>query len=197
MAKAAPPSPLRDAAESLDRELDRYAALADDLRREPATSEKSLRRSGRLLQNLSDSEALLRQHLGGLVAAIDARRRQQEATADEVVRLTATVQGRTELFDELLRRCDALAKRATQANLTLQRRAEDGTTGDENLDAFEETAAGLQELVTEAQAIGDAARAGDFPDVARQTEGLRAQLASARQKLLATCERYRQGRVVH
>src|SRR5512143_2133839 len=122
MGKTAPASPLRDAAEALDRELDRYAALADDLRREPASSEKSLRRSGRLLQNLADSEAMLRQHLGGLVAAIDARRRQQEATAGEVARLTTAIQGRTELFDALLQRCDTLAKRATQANLTLQRR---------------------------------------------------------------------------
>lgn len=196
MAKAAPPSPLRDAAEALDRELDRYATLADDLRREPVTSEKSLRRSGRLLQNLADSEALLRQHLGGLVAAIDARRRQQETTAADVVRLTAAIQGRTELFDDLLRRCSMLAQRATDANLTLQRRAEEGSD-EGGLGAFEETAAGLQELVDEAEAIGDAARAGDFADVARQTEGLRAQLASARQKLLATCERQRQGRVVH
>ena len=42
------PSPLRDAAEALDRELERYAELAADLKREPATSEKSLRRSARI-----------------------------------------------------------------------------------------------------------------------------------------------------
>jgi hypothetical protein len=48
MRKSALPSPFRDAAEALDRELERYATLAGELRREPVTSEKSLRRSARI-----------------------------------------------------------------------------------------------------------------------------------------------------
>jgi len=46
-------------------------------------------------------------------------------------------------------------------------------------------------------AIGVAARDGDFADIARQTDGLKAQLTAAHRKLVATCERFRQGRVVH
>ena len=191
------PSPLCEAADALDQELDRYATLAGDLRSEPANSEKGLRRCARILQGLAESEEQLRRRLGRLVTAIDTRRRQQEATAAEVARLTDLVQERTRLFQDLLVRCDSLAKRATQANAMLKRRAEDGAESEASLVAFEETAEGLQTLVSEAEAIGDAARVGNFPDVARQTDGLRAQLASVREKLLATCERFRQGRALH
>jgi chromosome segregation ATPase len=190
------PSPLRDAAEALDRELERYGSLAADLRHEPATSEKSLRRSARILQGLGESEQLLGQHLGRLVAAIDARRQQQEATVAEVQRLAEGVRRRAELFGALLQRCDALAKKAAHANSILQQEVENESEA-EGLIAFEQTAVGLQELVREAEAIGEDAKAGDFADVARQTEGLRAQLTSAHKKIIAMCERYRQGRVVH
>ena len=197
MRKPVLPSPLRDAAEALDREIERYAALAEDLRREPGTSEKSLRRSARLLQGLAETEALLGQHLGRLVAAVDARRAQQEAATADVQRLAALVQARTQLFAQLLERCDALAKRAAHASTSLQQRAGDETEAEASLAALEHTAAGLEELALEAESIGAAAREGNFPDVARQTDGLHAQLTSAHQKLVATCERFRQGRVVH
>lgn len=197
MRKPALPSPLRDAAEALDQALERYATLAGDLRREPATSEKSLRRSARILQALGETEQLLGQELGRLVGAIDARRRRQEATVADVQRLADGLRERSELFGQLLQRCDALAKRAADANAVLQQ----GTVADADADAsvivFEQTAAGLEALAGEARAIGDAARAGNFPDVARQTDGLEAQLLSAHKKILLMCEKYRQGRVVH
>ena len=197
MRKPAGSSPLRDAAEALDRELERYGALAAELQREPVTSEKSLRRSARLLQGLSETEELLGLHVAKLVGAIDGRRRQQEATVAEVHRLAEAIRGRTALFQDLLARCDALARKAAEANVALQQRAASGADDDASLVAFEATATGLDELVEEARAIGAVAHEGGFEDVARQTEGLRAQLASARQKLLAMCERVRQGRVVH
>jgi uncharacterized coiled-coil DUF342 family protein len=194
MRKPAPSSPLRDAAEALDRELERYGSLAAELKRESATSEKGLRRCARLLAGLADAEQELAQHLGRLVAAIDARRRAQEASAAEIERVAAVVQERSHLFQELLARCDALGKRAAAVNAELQERTAGGTADDA---AFERTAAGLEELAGEAQAIGDAARAGNFPDVARQTDGLRAQLVSAHKKILAMCERSGTDRVVH
>ena len=197
MRKPALPSPLRDAAEALDRELERYGELAADLGRESGATEKSLRRSARILQGLAETEQLLGQHLGRLVAAIEARRTQQEATTAEVQRLAALVQGRSQLFGELLARCDALAKKAAQASAVLQERAADETEADASLVALEHTAAGLEELAQEAESIGSAARDGNFPDVARQTDSLKAQLTAAHQKLVATCERFRAGRSIH
>jgi ABC-type transporter Mla subunit MlaD len=192
-----PPSPLRDAAQALDQELERYGALAAELGREPATTEKSLRRSARLLQGLGETEHLLGQHLGRLVAAIEARREQQEATVAKVQHLAEHVRERSQLFGELLGRCDTLAKKAAAANAVLQQGAATETEAEASLLAFEQTAGGLEALAAEAQAIGEAARAGNFPDVARQTDGLHAQLTSAHRKILAVCERFRQGRVVH
>jgi DNA repair exonuclease SbcCD ATPase subunit len=197
MRKPALPSPLRDAAEALDQALERYAALAADLRHEPATSEKSLRRSARILQALGETEQLLGQQLGRLVEAIDARRRRQETTVADVQRLAEELRGRSELFGELLQRCDVLAKRAADANAILQEGAASDADADSSVIVFEQTAAGLEQLAGEARAIGDAARAGNFPDVARQTDGLEAQLLSAHKKILVMCERYRQNRVVH
>jgi hypothetical protein len=197
MRKPALPSPLRDAAEALDQALERYATLAADLQREPATSEKSLRRSARILQALGETEQLLAQQLGRLVEAIDARRRRQETTVADVQRLADGLRERSELFGELLKRCDALAKRAADANAVLQEGAAPEADADTSVIVFERTAAGLEALADEARAIGAAARAGNFPDVARQTDGLEAQLLSAHKKILIMCERYRQGRVVH
>jgi chromosome segregation ATPase len=197
MRKSVRSSPLRDAAEALDDALDRYAALADDLRREPATSEKSLRRSARILQSLGETEQLLGQELGRLVQAIDERRRRQETTIAAVQARAEELRARSELFGELLKRCDALAKRAAEANAVLQGSVADDADTDASAVAFEQTAAGLAVLASEARAIGEAARAGNFPDVARQTDGLEAQLTSAHKKIIAMCERYRQGRVIH
>ena len=197
MRKSALPSPLRDAAEALDRELARYDALTADLRREPATTEKSLRRSARILQGLAETEQLLAQHLGRLVTAIDARRAAQETTTAEVQRLAALVEARSRLFGELLERCNALARKAADASVTLQQRAAGAPEAEASLTALEHTVAGLDELAQEAESIGVAARDGNFPDVARQTDGLKAQLVAARDKLVATCERFRQGRVIH
>jgi chromosome segregation ATPase len=195
MRKAQLPSPLRDAAEALDRELERYDALAAELRREPATSEKSLRRSARILEGLSEAEGLLGQCLGRLVAAIDARRRQQEATVADVQRLALAVQERGGRFAELMARWDALARRAADANAELQRGGETGTA--EGQVALEHTAAALATLADEARAIGDAARTDGFADVARNADGLHAQLVSAHRKVVALVDRMRQGRVVH
>jgi hypothetical protein len=187
------PSPLRDAADALDRELARYGSLAAELARESATSEKGLRRCARLLAGLAETEQLLAQHLGALVAAIDARRQAQETSAAEVQRLATLVQERTALFQGLLERCDALGKQAALVNAELQRETAAGGT-----DAvFQQTAASLEALAEEAGAIGDAARAGDFADVARQTDGLRAQLLAARKKVLAMCGRGGPDRVIH
>jgi DNA repair exonuclease SbcCD ATPase subunit len=197
MRKPVRSSPLRDAAEALDEALERYAELAADLEREPATSEKSLRRSARILQSLGETERVLGQQLGRLVEAIDARRRRQEATVADVQRLAEELRERSELFGQLLQRCDVLAKRAAEANAVLQGGAAADADADASVIVFEQTAAGLEALAGEARAIGDAARSGNFPDVARQTDGLEAQLLSAHKKILAMCERYRQGRVVH
>src|SRR5262249_22995946 len=159
--------------------LERYAELAQDLHREPATSEKSLRRSARILQSLGETEQLLGQNLGRLVEAIDARRRRQETTVADVQRLAEGLRARSELFGELLQRCDALARRAADANAVLQEGASAGSDTDSSVMVFEQTAAGLEALADEARAIGEAARTGNFPDVARQTDGLEAQLLSA------------------
>jgi hypothetical protein len=193
MAKPAVPSPLRDAAEALDRELERYGSLAAELRRESPTSEKGLRRSAHLLAGLAETEQLLAQHLGALVAAIDTRRRAQEANAAEVERLAALVKERTEAFQSLLARCDALGKKAAVVNADLQRQA---AGGDDGL-VFEQTAASLEALAEEARSIGDDARSGNFADVARQTDGLHAQLRAAHKKVLAMCGPAGPDRVIH
>jgi hypothetical protein len=62
---------------------------------------------------------------------------------------------------------------------------------------LQQVAASLEALVDEAGAIGDAARTASFADVARQTDGLRAQLLSAHKKILAMCEREGGDRVTH
>jgi ABC-type transporter Mla subunit MlaD len=187
MRKPALSSPLRDAAEALDQALERYATLADDLRHEPATSEKSLRRSARILQALGETEQLLGQNLGRLVEAIDARRRRQEATVSDVQRLAESLRGRSELFGELLKRCDALAKHAADANAILQEGAASDTDADTSVIVFEQTAAGPEALAGDARRIGVSRPRRQLRDIARQTDGLEAQLMSAHKKILLMC----------
>jgi len=192
MPKSVTRSPLRDAAEALDQELERYGSLAADLERESPTSEKGLRRCARLLAGLAETEQLLAQHLGTLVAAIETRRRAQEASAAEVQRLAGLVQERTRLFQSLLERCDALGKKAAVVNADLQH---DVAGSDRHV--FQQAAASLEALADEARAIGDDARGGNFADVARQTDGLHAQLVSAHKKVLALCGPDGSHRVIH
>jgi hypothetical protein len=144
---------------------------------------------------MTDAEDVLAQCLARLVAAIDARRRRQEATVADVQRLAVAVHDRSRRLVDLLQRWEALARQAADANAELQ--CDGATDTDARVAAFEQAAAKLATLGAEAEAIGDAAREEEFTDVARNADGLRAQLRSAQRKLDAVCERMRRGRVVH
>jgi cytochrome c556 len=184
-----PSSELTTAAEALDAQMRRFEALADQLRKAPLDSEKSLERASKLLREVAEQDRVLNEAVSALVAAVSAARERQHTQAEAVNARAQELEQRAETFKALLERYGALGRSAAELNQWMQdfaaRRAE-ATTAEQNaelltrLDALQER---MGQVADEAHAVTQLADAQDFTDIGRQAESLRQQILSARNKL--------------
>ncbi|ADO68560.1 hypothetical protein [Stigmatella aurantiaca] len=184
-----PSSELVSAADALDAQLRRFESLADQFRRAPLNSEKSLERASRLLREVAEQDGVLNESVSALVAAVAKTRDRQQKEADSVNAHAQHLQERAETFKALLGRYGALGQSAAELNQRMQEfaalRAQ--AQGEEHSAALLSSLQGLEErmgqVADEARAVVDQAEAQDFADVGRQAESLRQQILSARNKL--------------
>ncbi len=184
-----PSSELATAAEALDAQLRRFESLADQFRRAPLNSEKSLERASKLLNDVAEQERVLNESVSALVAAVSSARNRQQVQADVITEHAQQLQQRAEAFKALLERYGALGQSAAELNQRMQdfaaQRAQ-AKTEEQNaelglsLDALHER---MGQVAEEAQGVTRLAEEQDFLDVGRQAESLRQQLLSARNKL--------------
>lgn len=186
----APSSELTTAAEALETQLLRFEALAEQLRKAPLNSEKSLERASKLLRDVAEQDRVLNESVSALVNAVSAARDRQHAQAEAVNARAQELQQRAETFKSVLERYGALGQSAAELNQRMQdfatRRAEAKTpeqtaevTG--SLDTLHER---MGQVADEAQAVTQLAEEQDFSDIGRQAESLRQQILSARNKLV-------------
>ncbi len=182
-------STLSAAAEALELELERYDELVVGLERERLDSEKSLRRAAQMLTALADGETRLGEQLTTLVGAITTARERQQAHAQTVQTCAEHVRQRSEVLTALLQRFQALGDdaaavtRLVQSTSNERRNPNGGTRGAESGMAFDEVDERLTRLADEAESLAQSAHAEHFAELARQGEGLRAQVLAARNKL--------------
>jgi chromosome segregation ATPase len=178
---------LTAAAEALERELQRYDALARDLERERLDSEKTLRRAAQTLDGLRDSEIRLRDTLAQLVGEISDARERQQAQAASVAACAEQVGRRSDVLSALLGRWTALGGEAAEVTRLVQRMAAEptsnGAAAADLANPFDEIEQRLSRLAQDAEALRRAAAEESFGDLAKQADGLRQQVLGSLNKV--------------
>lgn len=184
-----PSSELSAAAEALDTQLRRFESLAEQLRKAPLNSEKSLEKASKLLRDVADQDKVLNEAVSALVAAVSNARNRQHQEAEAVNARALELEQRATAFKALLERYGALGQSAAELNQRMQEfAAQRGQAQSEEqqaaligtLDALQER---MVQVAEEAQAVTALADEQDFTDVGRQADSLRQQILSARNKL--------------
>jgi len=182
-------SPLTAAAAALEGELHKYAELSEAIARAPLNSEKAIDRVVKSVADAVESEKQVMLAVKSLLEAIHGARALQERCSSTINDRGATIaQKRTEL-ELLLTRFRNIGTVAKGLNEAMQKVA--GYKPDpydaEGASAIKETLAkiesGMGECANHAEEVATDATSRDFPDVARQADGLRQQLLSTKNRL--------------
>lgn len=169
-------SELISAATSLDTELTRFEETTVGFRKLTLNSQKNLERATKVLSDLAEIEASLGAQVQALVTAIASVRDRQMAQVEGVRAKADEINARTLVFQGLLDQFKGLGAGANGLNEKLQA----STSGQMPLlDLYAE----MGELAAKAQGLAEIAKGKDFEDLARQADGLRQQILSARAKL--------------
>lgn len=171
-------SELVAAAKALDAELASFAAAAEEIRRAPLASQRHLEKAAQLLGNIGEAEAALREKITALAQALQGANAAREAQSASILQRAAQIEARHQDLQRLLAMYAALGQKATEVNAHLA--PVEGEPEDARIARAE---AHLAELGGEVQALFEAARAADYPDVVRMADALRQQLGSLRAKL--------------
>jgi hypothetical protein len=184
--RADDPGPLATAAAAVESALERFEQLGGGVEREPLDTEKSLRRAAQGLDAVQAADARLGEELRALVTTLAPAQERQQVRAEAVRQKADELRARSESLATLLRGWEAIGSAAAQVNRLVQtfreRHEADGALvfdADEHA-AVDEQLAGLG---ANAERLAEAAEAQGFPDLGRQADGLRTQLAAARNKL--------------
>lgn len=182
-----PDGPLKTAAGALEAELRQYEETVAELDRLQLTSEKSLQRARRVLEECAAHQEKLATLLPAFASAMQAAQERQQQCMEQTARTTERIKTRFEERVALLQRIAALGERAQTINepamAVIGKSAEERTVAELSsslADVGERTDA----AIAEADAVHQAAQDGEWLDIARDADGLRQQLRSARNKVL-------------
>lgn len=172
-------------AEVVERELRRLEELSKSARNISLTSEKNIARTARGLQQAIEQQERLAQELRALGQAMQAMQARQEAAMLPLAPRATELQARLERHSEHMQRFQALGAKAKDAVAALiELSSSRGEGNDEEsasflIDADER----IRGLVDDARAMAEAARADEFPDIAREAHALEQRVQAMRQRL--------------
>ena len=167
------PSDLSEAALALDRELRRFADLAEQAGQLKLDTEKNLERATESLTRAAESQDRINAHVQQLVAAVSVTRRKQESDAAALMKRAQEIAARRKEFADVLQRMAGLGRMAKDVQEALKA----GTS------AVDEVQSRMQRIADEAAEIARVAQEKEMEDVARQAEVLRQQVLAARNKV--------------
>lgn len=180
----APESPLVIAARELTEQLGRFEAQSDELSRLTINSDKALQRARQGLEACSTHEGALARALRAFADAMQG----VQTTQQRCVEVTATTAGRIAARQaeraELQSRLAALGESARQVSEPVTQLAGSGTEPSALIGSLQEVERRLEGVIAEAATLCDLARAGDWTDLERDTQGLREQLQALRNRVL-------------
>jgi hypothetical protein len=179
-------SPLVAAAADLEAELLAFAGLAAEAKRHALDNDKALARAARALTSSVEQQSRIETRLRALVNEIEAVREKQQASATALMEVARDLEARTKSRDVLLGRFAALGASATHVNdltVELATRKADGANDQEILDRLSEIQLQMAGVAAEAETLASAAQADDWPEIARQADGVKQQIHAAKNKL--------------
>jgi chromosome segregation ATPase len=175
--------PLAAAALAIETELDRFEHTIDELDGIAITSEKTLQRAGRALQECAQHEEKLATLLPTLAAAMGNVQERQTSCLERTARATEKLKERFEKRSDLVASLASVGNQAQEINQTgkafLEGNAEKGASN-----ALAELAQQLEGVIADVSRVEEQAKADGWSDVAREAEGLKGQLQSARNRVL-------------
>ncbi len=187
MGKPKEESDLLTAAAALEDEIRAFADLASQTKRESLDTDRSMARATRALSDSALYHERIEEKLKALVAAIEGVRLRQQSSVEALVAISRTVELRAKSRDAVLQRFAELGSSAAQVNqlaLELGTRRGDGASSQELSALLTELDARMGGVVSDAQAIAEAAAADGWPEIARQADAIRQQTLAAKNKLV-------------
>ena len=182
-------SPLVATAVAFAQTLERFAALAEGLRKGKLDSQRNLEKAAESLKQVAGCEEELQAHAQALMAALAAARDAQQEQAEAVRVRALEIQARSEDLARLMRGFEAIGQDAAALNAAAQQlAARKRTPGEMVKDG--ELLAGLDELqermtavLTAGEQLAADARQTDVEDLSRKIDSLRQQILAARNKI--------------
>ena len=179
--------PLASAAAALENELRRYEETVTELEKLPLTSDKTLQRARKVLEECAGHQEKLAVLLPAFAQAMQQVQVRQQQCMDATAEGTSKIKTRFEERMALLERVAALGQRAQNINepvAAVISGKEENQSPTELLKSLEDVGTLTEAVIAEADAVHKLAQDGDWQDIARDTDTLKQQLQSARNKVL-------------
>jgi chromosome segregation ATPase len=170
------------AAEALEDEIARLETLSKSARKIRLTSGKNIARAAAELNETLALPERLAERLQGVAKALARMQERQQAALEPLTAFAVEVQQRTQLLGEQMQRFDALGKAAGEINAELA-----ASQGDRAVIARAQ--ARLLEISHAAREVFEAARAADFPEIAREADVFRQRMAALYDRLGSSTSR--------
>ncbi len=177
MAKPEKESELVRAAEALEAELVQLETTSRALRKLRLSSEKTIARAAKDLNEILTLPEKLGVRLQALAVAMAEMQARQQAALVPLGAFANELQTRMQRLNEHMQAFAALGKAAGEVTQRLQ-----AANGDRHA-VLAEVSAELGKLSDGARALFDAAQADDFPEVAREADTLKQRVLSLRKRL--------------
>ncbi len=163
------------AAAELEDELEKLETISRTARKNRLDSEKSIVRAAKELSEALTLPERLAAGLRSLGLAMQQMEARQQAALEPLAAYALEVQARMKKLEEHMRAFAALGKAAGEATARLQ-------VADRS-ELVESAKVELSGIAEGARVLLEAARADDFPDVAREADALKQRVTALRRKL--------------
>jgi hypothetical protein len=184
-----PAGPLVAAAEAFESSLQRFASLAEALRKARIDGQRGIERAGETLQQIADCEQTLQEHAQGLIAALAAVRAAQQQQAEAISVRAEEIKRQNDVYVALMLRYEELGKETAKLNASAQElgavaRTPEEMVRDQKLpERLDDLQAGMTATGSIAEALAIDARAADFDELSRKVDSLRQQILATRNKI--------------
>jgi hypothetical protein len=170
---------------ALEEELARISSVAREAQRLPLDSQRNVERTADKLAQLGAVDEQLGPLVQQLLGAVGALVQRQQEQAVALAARAEEVRARREALRALLGRYAALGRDAQELNGMVQAFASGARpgTGEPEPPSYDAVRETMTRLIGDAEAVARASLEQGFEDLSRQSDGLRQQLLSARNKL--------------
>jgi chromosome segregation ATPase len=165
------------AAQAFESDMEKLESLPRSLRKHRLSSEKTIARAAKELNEALALPDRLTEGLQALAGAMARMQVRQQAALEPLAAFATHLQQRMHLLEEHKQAYAALGKAAGEVTTLLQ------SANGARSAVFEQVDAGLAKIAEGARALFEATRSDDFPDLASEADGLKQRVSALRRRL--------------